>query len=53
MEHAKEMPETIEIPITNIAFHLLIQEHSYFCNGFKKEVITPSEYRNKSQLEYI
>ncbi len=48
MDKAKELLETTDLPVINIAMELNYQEPNYFSKVFKKEVgLTPSEYRKK------
>lgn len=46
MEHAKEMIECTNMPISNIAFELGYSESNYFSKVFKKTVgVSPTHYR--------
>lgn len=50
IDKAKELLETTDLPILNIALELNYQEPNYFSKVFKKVVgITPTEYRKDKQ----
>jgi two-component system response regulator YesN len=50
IDKAKELLETTDLPILNIALDLNYQEPNYFSKVFKKVVgMTPSEYRKDKQ----
>ncbi|GIN61675.1 hypothetical protein J27TS8_16680 [Robertmurraya siralis] len=49
MEKAKELLESTDLPVINIAMELNFQEPNYFSKVFKKVVgLTPSEYRKRA-----
>nr|WP_321456951.1 response regulator [uncultured Cohaesibacter sp.] len=50
MEHAKNMLESSDMPIMNIALDLSFHDINYFAKVFKKEVgLTPSEFRRQNR----
>lgn len=53
MEKAKELLESTDMPILNIALELNYQEANYFSKVFKKVVgMTPTEFRKKNENDH-